>query len=112
MKQYYVYIVKCKDKSYYTGVTNSLERRIQEHNSGKSSTAYTYNKRPVELVWYEEFSNIDEAISIEKQIKGWSRRKKEAIINDNWEKLVEYSKNYTQYGKSSTDTDRSSTGSD
>ena len=106
MKQYFVYILKCKDKSYYTGVTNSLERRIEEHNIGKDSSAYTYNKRPVELVWYEVFSNIEEAISIEKQIKGWSRRKKEAIINDEWEKLVEYSKNYTQYGS------KSSTGSD
>jgi putative endonuclease len=105
MKQYYVYIVKCKDKSYYTGVTNSLERRLEEHNSGQNKMAYTYNKRPVELVWYEVFSDIEKAISIEKQIKGWSRRKKEAIINDEWEKLVEYSRNYTQYGKSSTGSD-------
>jgi putative endonuclease len=105
MNQYYVYIVKCKDKSYYTGVTNSLERRIEEHNTGKERSAYTYNKRPVKLVWYEVFSDIEEAISTEKQIKGWSRRKKEAIINDEWEKLVEYSKNYAQYGKSSTGSD-------
>ena len=105
MKQYYVYILKCADNSYYTGVTNSLERRMSEHNSGRSKTAYTYNKRPLDLVWFESFTDVEEAIDIEKKIKGWSRRKKEALINDDWDKLVEYSKNYTQYGKSSTSSD-------
>jgi len=105
MKQYYVYIVKCSDKSYYTGVTNNIERRIYEHNSGTKRQSYTFNKRPVELVWFEAFLNIGEAILIEKKIKGWSRRKKESLISENWDKLVEYSKNYTQYGKSSTGSD-------
>ena len=105
MKQYYVYIVKCSDQSYYTGVTNNLERRIYEHNFGIERRAYTYKRKPIKLVWFETFSDINEAISIEKKIKGWSRRKKEALISKDWAKLVEYSKNYTQFGKSSTSSD-------
>jgi len=105
MKYYYTYIVRCCDNSYYTGITNNLERRLFEHNAGKLKNAYTYDKRPVELVWYEAFSDVNEAIMIEKKIKGWSRRKKEALIEEDWEKLVLYSKNYTEYGGSSTSSD-------
>ena len=105
MKQYYVYIVKCSDQSYYTGVTNNLERRLYEHNSGLEKHAYTFKRKPVKLVWLETFSDINEAITIEKKIKGWSRRKKEALISEDWDKLVEYSKNYTQHGRSSTGSD-------
>ena len=107
MKFYYVYIVKCSDNSYYTGMTNSIDRRIFEHNSGKNTDCYTFIRRPVVLVWFESFSDPTQAIMIEKQIKGWSRRKKEALIEKDWDKLVEYSKNYTQYGKnwSSTSSD-------
>lgn len=93
MKIYYVYIVKCSDNSYYTGFTNDLERRINEHNDGLNSDSYTYNRRPVELVFYCEFNDVNQAIDFEKQIKGWSRKKKEAIINDNWKLLPELSKN-------------------
>ena len=102
MKQYYVYIVKCSDNSYYTGITNSIERRMYEHNSGLNNVSYTFKRKPVELVWFETFLNSNEAILIEKKIKGWSRRKKEALITENWDKLIEYSKNNTEYGKSST----------
>jgi len=91
--------------SYYTGVTNSIERRMTEHNIGLNKLSYTYNRKPVELVWFETFSEINEAILIEKKIKGWSRRKKEALITENWDKLVEYSRNYAEYGKSSTSSD-------
>lgn len=104
MKSYFVYILKCCDNSYYTGFTNNLERRLNEHSSGKNKNCFTYNKRPLVLVWFETFNNVLDAISTEKRIKGWSRRKKEALINEDWDKLVLYSKNYTQYG--------SSTGSD
>ena len=105
MKKYFVYIVKCSDKTYYTGVTNNLERRIYEHNSGVKKQAYTSKRKPVELVWFETFSDVNEAILIEKKIKGWSRRKKEAMISQDWDKLIKYSKNYTEYGKSSTGSD-------
>ncbi|MCY0968950.1 GIY-YIG nuclease family protein [Chryseobacterium wangxinyae] len=93
MKRYYVYIVKCSDSSYYTGVTNDLERRVNEHNDGCKPESYTYKRRPVVLVFYHEFNDINQAIDFEKQVKGWSRKKKEAIINDNWELLPELSKN-------------------
>lgn len=99
MKLYFVYILKCKDDSFYTGFTNNLDRRLYEHNAGLSKDSYTYDKRPVELVWYEMFTEPTQAILIEKKIKGWSRRKKQALIDEDWDKLVKYSKNYTDYGK-------------
>ncbi len=91
MKQYHVYILKCSDKSYYTGVTNDVERRLHEHQTGVNQTAYTHNRRPVELVFSEYFLDINQAIAFEKQVKGWSRKKKEAIIEDNWDNLKELS---------------------
>ena len=99
MKFYYVYIVKCSDNSYYTGMTNSIDRRIFEHNSCKNTDCYTFIRRPVALVWFESFSDPTQAIMIEKQLKGWSRKKKEALINEDWDMLVKYSKNYIEYGK-------------
>jgi putative endonuclease len=95
MKNYYVYILKCNDGSYYTGVTNNIEKRLGEHNSNCSVTAYTFKRRPVELVYSQQFNDIKQAIELEKQIKGWTRRKKEALINEDWGKLKFYSKNYT-----------------
>lgn len=95
MKYYYVYILKCNDESYYTGVTNNIEKRLAEHNSDNSTTSYTCKRRPVELVYCQEFNDVKQAIELEKQIKGWSHRKKEALINDDWEKLKFYSRNYT-----------------
>ena len=89
---YYVYLLKCKDGTYYTGVTNDVERRFVEHQEGKDIKAYTYRRRPVELVFYAEFSNIEGAIKKEKQIKKWSRKKKEALINDDFEVLPRLSK--------------------
>jgi putative endonuclease len=70
-----------------------LEKRINEHNDGLNPESYTYTRKPVELVFYYEFNDVNQAIGFEKQIKGWSRKKKEAIINDNWELLPELSKN-------------------
>lgn len=88
---FYVYILKCTDNSYYTGVTNNPELRIKQHNMGLNPRSYTYSRRPVELVFMNEFKYIDQAIAFEKQVKGWSRRKKEAIIQNEWEKLKELS---------------------
>jgi putative endonuclease len=92
MKQYFVYILKCNGGTYYTGVTNSVERRFFEHQNGLISGCYTHNKRPLQLVFVEEFAEINDAISREKQIKGWSRRKKMALIEGDFGKLVEFSK--------------------
>ena len=76
----FVYILRCGDGSYYTGTTRtSLERRIAEHNSGKFG-GYTAMRLPVELVYSEYFDRIVDAVSAERQIKGWSRAKKQALI--------------------------------
>jgi putative endonuclease len=91
MKTFYVYIVKCRDDSYYTGITNDIERRLEEHNFGESPDSYTAIRRPVKLVFVETFNDFAIAEQWEKRIKGWSRRKKEALIESNWEKLKEYS---------------------
>jgi putative endonuclease len=68
-------------------MTNNIERRLLEHQTGLNKECYTFNKRPVELVFYTEFNEVLQAIAFEKQVKGWSRKKKEAIINDKWEDL-------------------------
>ena len=112
MKLYYVYILQCKDNSFYTGITNDLERRIYEHNAGLKEGSYTFKRRPVHLKWFEAFADPNEAIKIEKQLKGWSRRKKIALIQKNWNQLVKYSKNYSQFGNYIRNNDESSTGSD
>ncbi len=91
MKDYFVYILKCSDNSYYTGFTINLEQRITEHNN-KKYPGYTSNRLPVKLVYSNRFSNADDAIRVEKQIKGWSRAKKEALINGDFEKLKELSR--------------------
>jgi len=92
MKQYFVYILLCSDNSYYTGVTNDMERRLYEHENGLDTGSYTCKRRPVKLVFCEDFNDIIQAIAFEKQIKGWKRAKKEAIINGDWHLLPELSK--------------------
>ncbi len=88
----YVYILNCSDSSYYTGVTNDINRRLEEHQQGINKTCYTYTRRPVTLVFTAEFPDPVQAIAFEKQVKGWSRKKKEAIIKGKWELLPELSK--------------------
>ena len=95
MKYYYVYILKCADNSYYTGVTNNLEKRFNEHQSGDDPKSYVFNRRTVKIVWNECYNDINQAIIKEKQIKGWSRKKKEALINDDYNLLVKLSQNAT-----------------
>ncbi|HRN26182.1 MAG: GIY-YIG nuclease family protein [Ignavibacteriaceae bacterium] len=90
MKDYFVYIVCCSEESYYTGVTNNIERRIAQHNSGLIK-GFTSKRLPVKLVFSERFSDVNDAIRLEKQIKGWSRIKKEALIEGNIELLVQLS---------------------
>ena len=92
MKLSYVYILKCSDDSYYTGVTSNLEKRIIEHKSGKHIDSYTYKRRPLDMVFYAEFTDVSLAIQSEKQIKKWSRAKKEALISNQYDKLPNLSK--------------------
>ncbi|CAG5080629.1 GIY-YIG nuclease family protein [Parvicella tangerina] len=86
MSNGYTYILQCADGTYYTGSTKELERRLGQHKAGEGAN-HTKSRLPVELVYYEEYDRIDEAFYREKQIQGWSRRKKEALINGQFEKL-------------------------
>jgi putative endonuclease len=88
----YMYILKCADGSYYTGSTDNLTLRMQEHQSGLGAT-HTRLHHPVELVYHEEFDRIDDAFYREKQIQKWSRAKKEALINGDIEELKRLAKN-------------------
>ena len=92
MKTSYVYILLCSDKTYYTGVTEDVFRRFNEHQDGKYFGSYTYNRRPVVLVYYVIFTDIKEAILFEKKIKKWSKAKKEALINGQYEDLPNLTK--------------------
>ncbi|MEP1490414.1 MAG: GIY-YIG nuclease family protein [Algibacter sp.] len=92
MKTYYVYILKYSDSTYYTGITSNLTKRIVEHESGKQIDSYTYKRRPITLEFYAKFTNVDIAIQTEKQIKKWSRAKKEALIKNEFEKLPNLAK--------------------
>jgi putative endonuclease len=92
MKSYYVYILSCSDNTFYTGITNNLERRLAEHQHGTLENSYTYSRRPVELKFYEEYQDVLLAIAWEKRIKKWSHKKKQALIDGDWDKLVELSR--------------------
>ncbi len=94
MNQYFVYILLCSDNSYYTGITNNLDKRIDEHQMGIDRKAYTFKRRPVKLVFSEIFNDVNQAIAFEKQVKGWRRAKKEAIIRGDWHLLPELAKSY------------------
>ena len=89
---YYVYIVECSDGYYYTGVTNNVERSIAEHNEGLDRTAFAFKRRPVVLRYCEHFVNIQQAIAYEKQLKGWSGKKKEALFYYDYKRIKELSK--------------------
>ena len=86
-KLLYVYMLKCSDGFYYVGVTNDINRRFEEQNEGTNTDAFTFNRRPVELVYWQEFSDYNQAIDWETQLKKWSRKKKEALINEDWERV-------------------------
>ena len=81
--KFYVYIVECKDKTYYTGYTNDLERRVEEHNNGSRGARYTRLKRPVELVYKKEYRYYKLAAQEERRIKSLRRCQKEKLINEN-----------------------------
>ena len=95
----YMYILLCSNGQYYTGSTTDLEKRLLQHQNGERAN-FTRKHLPVELIYFEEFNRIDEAFYREKQVQGWSRKKKEALIKGDHEKLPYLSRNYTQYGPS------------
>ena len=85
---YYVYLLRCSDGSYYVGHTNDLEHRLAAHERG-AIEGYTLSRRPVELVFSDQFSARLEAFHRERRIKGWSGARKEALIKGGWDGLVE-----------------------
>jgi putative endonuclease len=89
----FCYILKCADGSYYVGSTkaDSVDDRVAEHNAATYG-GYTASRRPVSLAWAEQFDRIDDAFFFERQIKGWSRAKKEALIAGDWELLQRLSR--------------------
>ncbi|MGP8003981.1 MAG: GIY-YIG nuclease family protein [Smithella sp.] len=88
----YMYILLCSNGQYYTGSTNNIEIRLAQHQEGEGSN-FTRKHLPVKLVYLEEFDRIDDAFHREKQVQGWNRKKKEALIKMQYEKLPELSKN-------------------
>jgi putative endonuclease len=89
----FVYMLRCADGSYYVGSASGddLEPRIAQHNAGYFK-GYTYSRRPVVVVWSDYFDRITDGIATERQIKGWSRAKKEALIRSDWSALKQFSK--------------------
>lgn len=94
MQQSYVYILKCADTTFYTGVTSNLTQRLFQHEIGFYPDCYTAKRRPVELVFYAEFTDINLAIVKEKQIKKWSKAKKTALINGDFDALPNLAKKH------------------
>jgi putative endonuclease len=91
VKILYVYILECADDSFYVGVTNDVGRRFIEHITGIHDRSYTFERRPLKLVFCRQFKRPFEAIKYEKQVKGWTRAKKIALIRNDFEKLHELS---------------------
>jgi putative endonuclease len=88
----WTYIVQCADGSYYVGSTVDLEGRLWQHNHGELGAAYTRRRRPVTLAWSGWYERIEDAFRFEKQVQGWSRRKREALIRGDWEVLPNLAK--------------------
>ena len=87
---YVVYILECADGSYYTGSAANLSKRLWEHETGVLPSAYTFSRRPVKLIWAsEECNRYSDALRWERQIKGWSRAKKQALIRGDFDMIHE-----------------------
>ncbi len=91
MEYFFVYILQCSDQSYYTGHTDDIEKRLAEHLAGMGSL-YTKKRLPVKLVFCQQFTSRAEALELERRIKPWSRRKKEALIAGAWHKVSFFAK--------------------
>lgn len=98
-KLYYVYMLKCADGSIYTGMNNNMDHRLKEHQRGRNKNSYTYSRRPLKLIFHQEFSDVNQAIYFEKKIKKWSRKKKLALANNDFEtlKILAECRNATHY---------------
>ena len=93
-----MYILECADGSYYTGSTNNLNLRLQQHQNGQGAN-HTKRRLPIKLIYYEEYERVDSAFYREKQVQGWSRKKREALINGKPELLPELAIAYRDLNK-------------
>ena len=89
---FWTYMLRCSDGRYYVGHTDNIESRIAQHKLGKGG--YTATRLPITLVWSVEFQSRLEALTSERQIKGWSRAKKEALIDGDWEEISRLAKSW------------------
>lgn len=92
---FWVYILRCADNSYYTGHTDTLEKRIGEHDAGAIPSCYTFKRRPLQLVFSQDCATREEALAAEQQIKGWGRKKKEAMMRGDWTEVSRLAKSST-----------------
>jgi predicted GIY-YIG superfamily endonuclease len=90
---FYVYMLLCSDGSYYTGHTEYLEQRVAAHEQC-SIPGYTFERRPVKLVFSQDFRSREQAFACERQIKGWSRKKKRVLVQGNWDEISRLSKTH------------------
>ena len=99
MKLYYLYILECSDGLLYTGMTNDLERRLEEHQNGLKRSAFTFKRRPVKLIFREKFNDINQLINFEKKIKKWSAMKKRALARGDFKllQILSECRNSTHY---------------
>jgi putative endonuclease len=87
MKTYHVYILRCSDDTFYTGVTGNFDKRWRQHQQGYFKICYTFKRRPLKIEYFLEFTDVTQAILFEKRIKGWTRAKKIALINDDFDRI-------------------------
>jgi putative endonuclease len=99
----FVYMLRCRDGRYYVGSArgdwDALERRVNEHNAGLYE-GYTKSRRPMELVYHQEFQRVTDAVAAERQLKGWRRAKKEALIRGDRKLISDLARNHTEYPRS------------
>lgn len=108
----WMYILECADGSYYVGSTRDIDRRVYQHNEGVGAK-YTARRRPLKLVFAAEFANIAEAFAAEKQVQGWNRKKREALIRGDFDTLPELArKDFEKYRARKTPLDNTGTAMD
>ena len=98
---FYVYILRCADGRYYVGHTDDLDRRMAQHSDGVAS-AFTAKRRPLTLLWASDCPDREVAFALERQLKGWSRAKKEAFMRGDFEALPGLSRNRQKHPSTSS----------
>ena len=99
MKTYVVYILECSDGSFYIGITGNFDKRLNQHQQGYFKQCYTYKRRPLKVRCYIEFTDVIQAILFEKRLKGWTRAKKIALIQNDFNnlQLLAECRNFTHF---------------